>query len=79
MKRVWSWREVLKAFLKVCYRVANQKGSHITIIPKCVSAHDRTLPVTIPKHNEIKRGTLSSILARGNITKIEFINLVNDP
>ena len=76
-RRIWSWREVVKVLLKVCYHVANQKGSHITLVPKCVSMKERTLPLQVPKHRELKPGTFNSIIARANLSKVEFLALAN--
>jgi len=76
-RRVWSWRQVVKVLVKVCYRVANQKGSHITLVPKCRAVQERTLPLQVPRHHELKPGTFNSIIARANLSKVEFLNLVN--
>lgn len=76
-RRVWSWRQVVKVLVKVCYRVANQKGSHITLVPKCASTRERTLPLQVPRHNELKPGTFNSIIARANLSKVEFLSLVS--
>jgi predicted RNA binding protein YcfA (HicA-like mRNA interferase family) len=76
-KRIWSWREVVKVLIKICYRLANQKGSHVTLVPKCASEPGRTLPVIVPRHNELKLGTFNSILARVNLSKEEFVDLAN--
>jgi len=76
-RRVWSWREVTKVLVKVCYRVVNKKGSHITLVPKCTSAKERTLPLQVPKHEELKPGTFNTIIARANLSKVEFFALAN--
>ena len=77
IKRIWSWRDVVKVLEKICYRLASQKGSHVTLIPKCASLSERKLPVVVPRHNELKPGTFNTILARVNLSKNEFIDLAN--
>jgi len=76
-RKVWSWRDVVKVLLKVCYRVANQRGSHITLVPKCASSKERTLPLQVPRHHELKPGTFNSIIARANLSRAEFFALAN--
>jgi len=74
---VWSWREVVKVLLKVCYRVANQKGSHIVLVPKCASVQERVLPIVVPKHKELTPETFNRVLKRAYLSKVEFYGLVN--
>lgn len=70
-----SWRKVVNALIKICYRVRNKRGSHITLIPKCTETHERTSAIQVPRHKELKPGTLHTILARANLTKNEFYSL----
>lgn len=66
-----SWRDVVKVLVKVSFRVARQKGSHLILIKdECV--------VPIPKHREIKRGLLMEIIAEAGLTKEEFIKLLGE-
>ena len=53
-----SGAELVKALQKVGYLVTRQTGSHIRVVTQEPSEHR----VTIPNHDFIKIGTLSSIL-----------------
>jgi predicted RNA binding protein YcfA (HicA-like mRNA interferase family) len=48
--------------------VARQRGSHIVLVK------DDTV-VPIPRHDQIKRGTLQAIIAEAGLTREEFIAL----
>lgn len=61
-------REVVKAFEKLGWEVARQKGSHIILTRK---GHITTL--SIPNHAEVARGTLRSLVARAGITMEQFL------
>ncbi|MBM3306437.1 MAG: type II toxin-antitoxin system HicA family toxin [Candidatus Aminicenantes bacterium] len=61
-------REVVKAFKKLGWDVARQKGSHI-ILTK--DGHIATL--SIPDHAEVARGTLRALIARAGLTIDEFL------
>ena len=61
-------REVVRAFEKLGWEVARQKGSHI-ILTK--DGHIATL--SVPNHPEVARGTLRSLIARAGVTLEEFL------
>lgn len=61
-------REVVKAFKKLGWEVARQKGSHI-ILTK--DGHIATL--SVPDHPEVARGTLRALIARAGLTIDEFL------
>jgi predicted RNA binding protein YcfA (HicA-like mRNA interferase family) len=61
-------REVVRAFEKLGWEVARQRGSHIILTKE---GHIATL--SIPKHPEVAHGTLRSLIARAGITVEEFI------
>jgi len=63
-----SWRELLKVLREAGFRVARQRGSHIVLVK------DDTV-VPIPRHDQIKRGTLQAIIAEAGLTREEFIAL----
>jgi predicted RNA binding protein YcfA (HicA-like mRNA interferase family) len=48
--------------------VARQRGSHIVLVK-----NDTVVP--IPRHDQIKRGTLQAIIAEAGLTRQEFITL----
>jgi predicted RNA binding protein YcfA (HicA-like mRNA interferase family) len=61
-------REVVKAFKKLGWEAARQKGSHI-ILTK--DGHIATL--SVPDHAEVARGTLRALVARAGLTIGEFL------
>ncbi len=61
-------REVVKAFEKLGWEIARQRGSHIILIKE---GHIATL--SVPNHPEIARGTLRSLIARAGITVEDFL------
>jgi len=61
-------REVVKAFERLGWEIARQRGSHIVLTKK---GHISTL--SIPNHSEVARGTLRSLIARAGISVEEFI------
>lgn len=76
LPRNLSSGELIKSLSKIGYEVSRQKGSHIRL-----TCHNpKTHHVTIPDHDPIKIGTLSSILGdiamSRNQTKEELINLL---
>jgi len=62
-------RQVVKAFGKLGWAVARQKGSHIILTKE---GHIATL--TVPNHPEVARGTLRAIIARSGVTLEEFLD-----
>lgn len=55
-----SAQELIKISGKYGYEVTRQKGSHIRLVRH---SDNGTHYVTVPNHNPIKLGTLSSIIA----------------
>ncbi len=66
-----SWRDVLKALQKRGFVVIRQKGSHIAL-----SSADGKRRVIVPRQDEIKPGTLLSIIEQAGLTKDTFIDLL---
>lgn len=64
-------REVVKAFEKLGWQVARQKGSHIILAKE---GHIATL--SVPNHAQVARGTLRSLIARAGLTIEEFLQAV---
>jgi len=67
---VISGRECIAAPLKLSYREARQKGSHVRLV--CEGRN----PVTVPLHDTLDRGTLRSILRTVEITAADFATLL---
>lgn len=68
---VLSWRDVLKALSKRGFRPVRQRGSHI------IMEDASGIFATVPKKNEIKKGTLLSIIREAGLTREEFLKLVD--
>ncbi|MEM3915569.1 MAG: type II toxin-antitoxin system HicA family toxin [Candidatus Nitrosocaldus sp.] len=69
---VVGWRDLLKVLERRGFRVVRQKGSHLFL------DDGRGHYTTLPKHNEIKKGTLLKILEQAGIDRDEFITLLQD-
>jgi predicted RNA binding protein YcfA (HicA-like mRNA interferase family) len=67
---VVSGKQVIKALQKIGYYVRDQKGSHIHL------RHPNKIPLTVPNHREIARGTLRTIIANAEVSVEEFIELL---
>jgi len=72
-----SGNELIKSLQKIGYSVTRQKGSHVRLSCKLPSGDHH---LTIPNHDPIKIGTLSSILSdiaqQHQISKQELINKI---
>ncbi|HKM49759.1 MAG TPA: type II toxin-antitoxin system HicA family toxin [Candidatus Bathyarchaeia archaeon] len=66
---VLSWRDVLKALQKSGFTPVRQRGSHILL------SNNGNL-VTVPRHDEIKPGTLLNIIDQAKLSKEKFLELV---
>jgi predicted RNA binding protein YcfA (HicA-like mRNA interferase family) len=62
-------REVVRAFQKLGWEEARQRGSHI-ILTK--SGHVATL--SVPNHSQVARGTLRALIAKAGLTVEEFLD-----
>lgn len=68
---VISGMKTVKAFQKAGWMVKRQTGSHI-IMEK--AGYIATL--SVPNHNEIKRGTLRNLIKDAELTIEEFLDLL---
>ena len=68
---VISGEELCKKLKKIDYIKDHQTGSHI-ILRNQKAPHRR---LTIPKHKELARGTLRSLIRQAGLTLEEFIEL----
>jgi predicted RNA binding protein YcfA (HicA-like mRNA interferase family) len=68
---VLSGREVAKAFQRLGWKIARQRGSHIILVKE---GHIATL--SVPDHREVARGTLRSLIARAGLTFEEFLSVM---
>ncbi|HYX70822.1 MAG TPA: type II toxin-antitoxin system HicA family toxin [Terriglobales bacterium] len=60
--------QVVKAFERLGWMVARQRGSHIILTKP---GHIATL--SVPDHPQVARGTLRSLIARAGLTVEEFL------
>ncbi|MBI3859722.1 MAG: type II toxin-antitoxin system HicA family toxin [Thaumarchaeota archaeon] len=67
---VVSWRDVVKVLGKNGFRIVRQSGSHIAL-----SSLDGKRRVIVPRHDEIKPGTLLNIIEQAGLTKDTFTGL----
>lgn len=68
---VASYKQVVKALTKLGYTIRRQSGSHI-ILHKT----DPSNSVPVPKHKELKTGTLMAIIKCTGLSKEEFLKLM---
>ena len=68
---ILTWQQVTTALKQAGFVFDRQKGSHM------VYYHPETnRTVVIPRHREIKAGTLREILRESNLTREEFRRLL---
>ena len=68
---ILTWQQVTTALERAGFVFDRQKGSHM------VYYHPETnRTVVIPRHREIKAGTLREILRESNLTREEFRRLL---
>lgn len=68
---ILTWQQVTTALKRAGFVFDRQKGSHM------VYYHPETNhTVVIPRHREIKAGTLREILRESNLTREEFRRLL---
>jgi len=69
-----SGKECLKILCnKFGFSIIRQRGSHV-LIKKIIGTEQ--IGTVIPKHNELKIGTLKAILKQARISEEEFMNYV---
>ena len=61
-------REVVRAFERLGWQIARQRGSHIIMTkPGSIST------LSIPEHATVARGTLRGLLTRAGVTVEDFL------
>jgi len=71
VSKVFSGREMVKAFHRIGFVVDHQRGSHIFL-----HNLEKNISIVVPNHKEIKKGTLNSILKKANISIKDLKELV---
>ena len=67
--RVLSGKEVCAILAKHGYLQVRRRGSHIVMQKKLSKG---TITVPVPDHNEIRIGTLQSIIRQSGLSRYEF-------
>ncbi len=70
---VLSGKEIIKLLCSLNFQIKRQSGSHVILVKKSSTSK---IVVVVPKHNEIAKGTLLSIIAQAGLTKEEFLKLI---
>lgn len=68
-----SGKDIIKLLQKEGFAVARQRGSHVSLHKKI---DDKTMLVVVPIKDEVKKGTLLSIIKQAGMTREEFINKI---
>lgn len=68
---VLSGRKAVRAFEKLGWQVARQRGSHIILVKV-----GENVTLSIPDHKEVAKGTLRSLVRAAGITMDEFGRLL---
>lgn len=66
---ILSGKEVCGILSKHGFVNIRQRGSHIIMQKKITGS---TITVPVPNHDEIKKGTLKSIIRQSNLSQSEF-------
>jgi len=66
-----SGKELVKKLMRQGFVVTRQRGSHIRIEK---NTSNKTIKITIPNHNKLKKGTLSNILKTAEINAEEIFH-----
>jgi predicted RNA binding protein YcfA (HicA-like mRNA interferase family) len=61
-------REVVRAFERLGWTVARQRGSHIILTKPGV-----LVTLSVPDHPQVARGTLRTLIAKAGLTVEEFL------
>jgi predicted RNA binding protein YcfA (HicA-like mRNA interferase family) len=69
---VISYLEVLKALKKEGFEISRQSGSHIILVKNSAEK----IVVVVPKHKELAKGTLLSIISQSGLSKEQFLQLI---
>lgn len=68
---VVSGADLIKALERIGWEQVRQRGSHVRL-----KHPDRTVPLVIPLHRELKRGTLNGILRDAGLGRDELRDLL---
>jgi len=66
-----SGKDVIKLLQKEGFIVVRQRGSHVSLHKRI---DNKTLLVVVPLKDEVKKGTLLSIISQAGMTRDEFLS-----
>ena len=66
---------MIKALVNAGFEVAGRKGSHVKLKKR---VDGKVFVVIVPDHAELARGTMKSILRQANVTREEFLKLLEE-
>lgn len=69
---VISGREAVRAFERLGWAIARQRGSHIILTKEGSIAS-----LSVPDHKEVAKGTLRGLIRAAGITVDEFVDALN--
>jgi predicted RNA binding protein YcfA (HicA-like mRNA interferase family) len=62
----------LKSTQKAGFKISRQSGSHMILVKYSIEK----ITVVVPKHKEIAKGTLLSIISQSGMSKEQFLELL---
>lgn len=68
---VCSGEEAIRAFVRAGWRVARQKGSHVSLVKQ-----GNPNVLTVPLHEELDRGLMRGLIRKAGLTVEEFCRLL---
>ena len=68
---VTSARKVIRALVRLGFRVARQRGSHVILVNDATRRE-----VVVPAHPELDRGTLKSVFKHAGVTVEELLEFL---
>ena len=68
---ILSGRKAVRAFEKLGWQIARQRGSHIIMVRE-----GENVTLSIPDDKEVAKGTLRSLIRAAGITVDEFVRLL---
>ena len=71
---VVSAKELIRALEKDGFQIIRQKGSHVILQKRVVQ---EVITTVVPFHDEIKKGTLRSILRKTRISSEQLVKLLS--
>jgi len=68
---ILSGYKIVKKLSKIGFRLTRQSGSHMILVKE----DGEKITVVVPKHKELAKGTLLSIISQSGLSREEFLKL----